>query len=352
LLAAVAGLAGVPAPAARAQSSLPEAVVTSGDLSAENRATISSYVAGHLKNLAADNPEELRRARTALVTPLRNTGVSGSFRTVYSEALDKAGLPAMVADKRDEVAINALRVASELGTGKGLELLRAGLADPRQPVRAMAAMGYGRLMGTMRAGNKALLDSQIRDALRTIQGAMTAQQDPVVVDALVMSLADMMQIPANQELMTGLQNAAANVMLDAVAALAPKAPAELEPALTRATAAVITALTGTTTPLQNDTLKKAAGVAGDSLVFVLWRLESGELPQAERDRLAVLADQSARVIQLTSARVGGPKAPDTRLRDAVVAGEATRFKTEAAAYLNVLTDRSIGLPADRFKSRR
>ena len=119
--------------AANAQLGLPDQIATAPALNAEQQESIGTFVKANAAGLSAPEASNIRRARSALIAPLRVPHASVEFRTRYADALDPVLKP-LVSNARDEVVINALSIAGETGTRRaGVEILDLALATSAPP---------------------------------------------------------------------------------------------------------------------------------------------------------------------------------------------------------------------------
>lgn len=310
-------------------------------MSSTDKAAISAHVDANKSGLSGDS-EAIRRARTNLALPLRDVSASAAFRTEYASVLAPI-LGNLIADARDEVAANSLRLAAELGTSQGLGLLDRGLTDKRVAVRLMAAFGYGRLMGTIGGGNRAILASQATAAVATLKSALANEKDAMVADGLLSSLDEIQSIPADKAREVGLEamrTRAAAEMIEAAGSMARSKTAGLErvPSLLRATAALVSALSDqATSSVTGEAQREAGGLAGDCLAFIGRQLEAtaSTMSDADRAHLVLLASQSERVLQLATQRLGGTVS-EFKLADQLTGAGDAEFKRDVAKVNAVL----------------
>lgn len=286
----------------------------------------------------------IRRSRNALVQPLRSGTVTAQFRSEYSAQLLPVIAP-LVGDARDEVAINALRLAGELGTRKAMDQLDAGLKDKRPSVRTMAALMYARAFGTMRAGSTHLVQANTDPAIVNLLAALDAEQNPLVLEAIVAAFDSAARIPDATMSGKGI-----DALATAIARLAQRpAAADVNAALFAGAKGIfdVQSATGRATATQQ---KEFGGAAGEIVARVNRVLETGTPTDQEREALARLADQ-ANVIYVLAARSLGKDAPGFKLGEAIRAGGDAAFKKDAATLLLNLRQPPFGFPADRFKTK-
>lgn len=351
VLAVVAASLCAGTPELHAQQQIPDTVITSGSVSKDGLDAINALVNSAKAGLSSTNQDELKRARTALLTPLRVTGVSSDFRTAYSSVVTPVLQP-LIADKRDTVAVSALSIAGELCTREGLELSAKGLADTRPQVRVRAALAHARTFVACRDSAPALLPAQVDTSLKALQTMMTSEQDGHVLDALGSALEAAMRIPDTKvegshakafDAMTSGASAAIRRQQGAIA---------LVPLEIRATRAMYEYLRDHPAPgVSNPAAVQAAGTAGDAIHAASKHLETpGGISDELRGQLSLVATQGERVILSSGERLKLSMS-EAKLGDMLAKGEDEKFKAEVAKLLGpggTLTKPPFGLPAERF----
>ena len=286
----------------------------------------------------------IRRSRNNLVQPLRAGTVTVQFRAEYSAQLLPVITP-LVADARDEVAINALRIAGELGTRKAMDLLDAGLKDKRPSVRTMAALQYARAFGTARGGSTHLVPAHTNPAIDTILATLTTEQDPLAIDAMIGALESAARIPDPT-----IHPKAVDALVTATVRLAQRpASANVRVALISATKSMVD-IQGIAGRATNAQQKEFGGAAGEVVARVYRVLEAGEVVNPERDELARLADQ-ANVVYVLASKALAKDVAGFKLGDAIRAGDDAKYKTDAAGMLDALQQPPFGFAASRFKTK-
>ncbi len=332
-------------------STLAEEVSRTPAVSAEQKAAIGRLIADNTAGLSADSAG-IRRARNALVAPLRVGRVSSAFRLEYATQLLPVVRPLAASDKPD-VAVNAVRLAGELGTRSGMDLLEAALKDKRPEVRVMAAMGFARAFNTAREGSTPLIPAQTDPAIAALASALGTENDPAVLDALFSAL----QIAAKvtDESIPGLRTRAVEEIGSQAASLAQRAKPEQDSVLLRATKALFDELGDVGNRPSPLAIKNAGAAAGDSTALILRRL-SGDLPAESRAELGLLGDQASRLYFVAAQRSGASGAAQLKIGDAVRdpgtgGGSVAELNREAARLFEALTQAPFSLPADRFNKK-
>ncbi|MBY0262051.1 MAG: hypothetical protein K2Q20_06885 [Phycisphaerales bacterium] len=329
-------------------SALPEEVSRTPAVSAEQKAAIQRLIADNTAGLLSD-AAAIRRARNALVAPLRVARISNAFRLEYSSQLLPVIRPLLTSDK-PEVSVNAVRLAGELGTRSGMDLLEAALKDKRPEVRVMAAMGFARTFNTAREASTPLIPAQTDPSLAALSAALGAENEPTVLDALFSALQSAAKVPDDS--IPGLRIRALEEIGAQAASLAQRAKPEQDAVLLRATKALYDELgVDASRPPSQATIKNAGAAAGESAALILRRL-AGELPADHRAELGLLGDQASLLYFVAVKRSGASGAAQPKIGDAVRetgSGGAGDVGREAARLFDALTQAPFSLPADRFK---
>lgn len=251
----------------------------------------------------------------------------------------------LVANTNDEIAINALRIAGELGTRSAMNLLDTGLKDKRASVRTMAALQYVRAFGTMRTGSTHLVQANTDPAIVTLLAALDAEQDALVLEAIVSALDSAGRIPDST------MSAKGNEALATATVRIAQRPAAvgINAALFTATKAIFDAQSaaGRATSAQQ---KEFGGAAGEIVARISRILDAGTPTDQEREELARLADQ-ANVIYVLASKTLGKDVPGFKLGDAIRATDDAAFKKDAATILLNLRQSPFSFSADRFKTK-
>lgn len=351
-VAALALATGVMAQATFGQG-IPEGVITATSISADGAAAIKSTIDTSKGGLTGD-ASTLKRSRSTLAGPLRTPGVSIAFRDAYTAQLIPVLRP-LFTDKRDDVAINAIVLASELGTKPAVDLLTSALKDPRQSIRVRAGMGFARTFVTIREGTPALLSGQADAALVTLGDALGTETDPAVLDAIGTGLESAVKVPDTR--MEGFRVKALSALVKGVsgavrkAAAAQPTPIDVSALELRATKVLFDALSLQQTPLPADLLVETGGLAGDVLASVNKRVQNGNLTEAQRNTLSIIATQSERVVIACTQKLDKPAAAEMKLGETLAKGEDDKFRADAAKIIGaegVLTRPPFGLSTERF----
>lgn len=346
MLAATTLVAFAPARTALAQQNIPDAVITSSQISPEGKTQIDEFIKSQAAGLSGD-AAAIRSAKNKLSAPLTNVGMTESFRREYGLKLVPVIAP-LTTSAKEEVAINALRLAGLVGTKDGLDLALKGLDDKRQSVRVMAAMSVGLSISTGRAKDRTALSSRnATDALTALNDKMVAEQDPRVLDAMMLALDAAMKVKAED--LADVRTKATAFLLSATKRLAGRenVPA-LDQALSHAVKTIGEAmLDAGADKLPAASVTEAACVAGDVVAAVQRRLDASPT-DAERSLLGLIAQQCERIVQQAATSLG-TKAPVYNLDELIHENKDVEFKAAAQRLYRDLGVDPFGCkPADRY----
>lgn len=321
--------------------------------------SVVKFVNDHSTNLSSDNPQKIKRDRTALLEPLADAQASPAFRLRFSEAI--AGQLGTLASSENEiVVINSMVIAGDLATAQGVELLTKGLTSAKPAVRYQAAFGFRRTFEALTSmSTPTMRPDQAESAIRAVSEAIGKESDGLVVDGLVFASVEATKSAA-------LRNAALTHLNTAVSSrsrsLASKADSEqISQAFLRAAAgardALAAAQQGQVSP---EALKASAEMAGNLIAYCVRAIESKSLPlreKAARELHSQLATTCENVL-LLSVTLHGDKAPDARhigekLKSGSTAGDAA-FGEDARALIGnggLLSKDPFKFKADAFLTK-
>lgn len=317
-----------------------------GSITPEGKAEIAKFIADQSPGLSG-KAAEIKVSKNRLSAPLANPAISESFRREYGLQLLPVVTPLVTSDK-EEIAINALRLAGLMGTKAGLDLAMKGLDDKRQSVRVMAAMSVGLSLSTGRAKDRAALSSRNAiDGLTALNDKMVAEQDPRVLDAMVLALDAAMKV--KQEDLPDVRTKATVFLLAGTKRVAERqdVPA-LDMALSHAVKAIGEAmLDAGADKLPAASVTEAACVAGDVVAAVQRRLDASPT-EAERSALGLIAQQCERIVQQAATSLG-TKAPVYNFDELIHESKDADFKAAAQRLYRDLSVEPFGCkPADRY----
>lgn len=288
-LPALAALLGVlaGAPAALAQSELSPSVVTAASsLSKEQEAEIAAFAKPALDAFAGEDPDKIKNARLALTGPLTSDRRTPSlaFRQGYSKVLGPE--LARVVDRKDPLsAVSALRIAAELATQEGFDVLEKGYASGDEAIQIAAAGGATRAFEVVRATPQTVAPGRLTQAVNELGKLLESTASANVADAAARGLVTALRISTNAE----VRSQASIVASKGLAARARKITT-VEPGagsllpLVRIASEIRDDLTDNTRPALNPAAQAARReVGGDCIALVARLVKSGQLPPVRRE---------------------------------------------------------------------
>lgn len=346
------GTLAVDVPNAWAQSAaLAETIVTSSDLTADQREAVKQFVDAYKAGLSG-SAVEIKRSRNALLEPLRGARVTVAFRLEYTRQLTPVLRP-LITSTNEVVAVNSLRVAGDLATASSVEMLADALKDKRVGVRYIASSGFENTFQAMRRTVPAVGGAQALRTMDTLKAAVKVENDPRVLEGLVLALQEATRIPTGQ--VEGMRDAAIRAMAEAVSDKTADRTvgAWADPAFRRAILAIRTAVTNpdiTEPEPKPDSLRAAAGMAGDLLALVANRLKGGGASDAD---MALMVAEAERAIFFIQPKLGsgGEAAKEFRLFELVQQGNTSEYQRQVLQLTGpngVLTSPTFGFADNRF----
>lgn len=368
----VAAAATAWSPVALGQEGLPPDVVSSTtQLSGPQRETVRGFIGTHAPNLSSSDPTTLIRSRADLMGPLQGSDVGVSFRTAYSEELDKVLQPLVTSDT-DLIAVNALRLAGELSTRQGAALLEKALASKKITVRYAAIAGIDRTFQNLARTAPAMNVDSARDLARKLDPILRGESDASVFDVAVRAV--MAAGTLDRDGWGNLRDDAMGILAPAVSdrfqklGAAAAAPSMMQ-SLIRACGAGRDALAITGgRPLSTDSQKLAAGMGGDALayaqrlvkakVFANVAAEDAEADQQAkiqaRTTLSDLAAVGFATVSFANDGLGGPALPSRPLAELLrtaTAQDDARFLENVREIIGpegAMTKPPMSFPRERF----
>lgn len=345
------------APAHAQGDGLPTDIRRAPQLTAAQEQAVQAFVSEHVKNLASDNPQFIKRDRTALLEPLADLEASPKFRFTYAEALLPT-LETLAGNANELVVINAMVIAGDLATAQGVGYLTKGLAATKPAVRYQAAFGLRRTFEALAAmPSPTVNDEQRTSAIESIAGRIKDEADPVVLDGLVFAALEATKAPATRNAaMTQL----GRVMGVKTRTLGGKAaPDTVAQVLLRAGAGLRDSLASVQSgQVSDDALMASADAAGAMIAYCARAVEANSLPAAQaaaREIHAQLATTCENVLLLVATLKPGAAAPESRkIGDKIRAGTAESdqaFVKDAVALVGrqgLLSKPPFGFAADSF----
>lgn len=315
------------------------------DCTVAAKQTLAAPDVAVVKKLLADQGPALKdadiakseTARDAILKPLKCNQVSLDFRLQMSGPAF-AELSKSVADAKDHVALNALRVFGELGTQQAVEAIKPALADAKRPaVRCMAAMSMRDIIrnapntGAIRDVN-ALLD--------VVAQRLEVETDVYVVENLVLALDATRDTPANP---AAMQKMAVALAKQAKALRSRSDEANHDRwirVLIRGTDGAFQPMlnAGAGTNLPTTFRTDAATLSGQALAYVRDRLSVGVETGSEQARLlSTLVNTSERALVLIDSAVRRTPVQKQVLVEkfdaAVESGDGTAFEADVDKWI-------------------
>ncbi|HVZ35916.1 MAG TPA: hypothetical protein VG963_25995, partial [Polyangiaceae bacterium] len=294
------------------------------------------------------NASEIKQARNAILAPL-TPGMGVAARSDYAQAVVSVIRP-LATDLRPEVAINALRIAGELETSDGMNLLAEGLKDKREAVRMTAALGYARTFAVAAQAQPAILAQQVGSAVSMLQAKLQSESNPQVVEGLIIALDAATKVP--QSRLENVHEQALDALITGASGVAQRAGTArgdavltIAPALSRAAQSLFDVFSDPANHTTSSQSTAAAGFAGDVVAMVDRALTaSPDIGAGERSQLAFLTGQALRIYDAAGGRAHGP-AIDLKLDSLLAESKDDEFKTQAAKLIGaegVLTKSPFG----------
>jgi hypothetical protein len=315
-------------PAHAQGESLPTDIRRAPQLTSAQEQAVQSFVKEHTSNLASDNPQFIKRDRSALLEPLADLEASPKFRFTYAEALIPT-LESLAGNANEMVVINAMVLAGDLATAQGVTYLTKGLTAAKPAVRYQAAFGLRRTFEALAAmPSPTINDEQRVAAIESIAGRMKDEADAVVLDGLVYAALEAGKAPATR-------NAAmiqlGRAMAAKVRAVGGKAASDsMAQVLLRAGAGLRDSLVAAQAgQVSDEAVMAAADAAGAMIAYCVKAVESRSLPAAAqgttpaREAHAQLATTCENVVLLGATLKKGGSVPEARkIGDKIRAGTA------------------------------
>lgn len=308
---------------------LPTDIRRAPQLTAAQEQAVQSYVKEHVANLASDNPQFIKRDRTALLEPLADAEASPKFRFTYAEALIPT-LETLAGNANEMVVINAMVLAGDLATAQGVNYLTKGLTAAKPAVRYQAAFGMRRTFEALAAmPSPTINDEQRAAAIEAIAGRIKDEADAVVLDGLVYAALEATKAPATRNVALVQLGRAMSAKVRSVGG---KAVADsMAQVMLRAGAGLRDSLAATQAgQASDDAVMATAEAAGAMIAYCVKAVESKSLPAAgqggttpAREVHAQLATTCENVVLLGATLKKGASVPESRkIGDKIRAGTA------------------------------
>jgi hypothetical protein len=284
---ALIALAGVLAcsPVAIAQSDLPAALVsTSSALTKDQETEVANFAKPSLDAFKTDDPDKVKSARIALTNPLTRRNPSLAFRQGYSKVLGPE--LAAVVDRKDALtAVSALRIAAELATQEGFDVLEKGYASADESIQIAAAGGAARAFEVIRNTPQAAAAGRLTKAIDELGKLFEKTPNADVADAAARALVTALRTSTNADVRSRASEVACRGLGNRAKAITTITPGDrtLLP-LVRIAGEVRDDLTDNTrAPLNQAAQAARREVGGDCIALVARLVRSGQLPAVRRE---------------------------------------------------------------------
>ena len=280
-------LAGVLAcsPAALAQSDLPAALVTtSSALTKDQETEVANFAKPHLEAFKGEDPDKVKSARIALSNPLTRRNPSLAFRQGYSKVLGPE--LAAVVDRKDALtAVSALRIAAELATQEGFDVLEKGYASADESIQIAAAGGAARAFEVIRSTPQAAAAGRLTKAVDELGKLFEKTPNADVADAAARALVTALRTSTNADVRSRASEVSCRGLGNRAKTITTITPGDrtLLP-LVRIAGEVRDDLTDNTrAPLNQAAQSARREVGGDCIALVARLVRSGQLPAVRRE---------------------------------------------------------------------
>lgn len=368
LLAALIGGLFISTPA-RSQEIPNEIVSAATTLNAEQQKAVETYAQPLLEGIKGDEATKVRDARVGLIKPLQRSVVGVPFRQAYSKVL---GIPLtqLATGKRTLNAVNALRVAAELATTEGFDVIEKGFSSDDAAVRVAAAGAAGRAFSIASKATSIVVPKRLLDMTTALGKLVESDPNSDVVDGAADALVEAIRSSASTE----VRNGAVAALCRGVSAQTQKVKSAVPDkrtlfAILRAGLALRDELTnanaGNRPALPAESIKAIGEVGGDMIASVARLVASGALPNAkagdpqsvrrekeeERVMPAQIVGAGEQILSLIADRTEPIRTSlSEKIREGTVDSDA-KFLLDVKQLLGPggrLTRAPFNLPANRF----
>ncbi|MEM9066228.1 MAG: hypothetical protein AAGB51_12140 [Planctomycetota bacterium] len=139
-------------------------------------------------DLTSADPALRARARRELLRPLTNTNATIAFRLAYSRVLSGALERAIAGGP--ETGIGALRIAGDLASPTGVQLIEQGLRNADSAVRFSAASSAGRTFQAIGRSQPAVSEESLARLAAALSRAIGSDSSAAVADASARALGE------------------------------------------------------------------------------------------------------------------------------------------------------------------
>ncbi|MFK7759270.1 MAG: hypothetical protein AB8C13_04910 [Phycisphaerales bacterium] len=323
-----------------AQSSISLSTVESASISGSQGTQITDYVSQWTQRATESDMSQAERAQTRLLEPLMNTRVSISFRRAYSDAL---GTYLDELESSDSIASTfmSLRLAGELGTTRGSQVILAGLNHTDPGVRIFAAGRAGRTFRTTASNGPALSANDLSKLINKLDSITDTSSDSALISACIQALGEGCSLPSDDFLIARSQCLSA--MSDAASRQLKNGQSDLE---SRVRLAMLASSSATNSLLQvgedstKEGIKSAVGLGAEMIALALSDVINRTMPDVKNRELHVALVGSGESLLYFSLRefaefsnrpVGNVQ--QTQFAALLQSGEDRDFRNKAALLL-------------------
>ncbi|MBS0192073.1 MAG: hypothetical protein U0573_13680 [Phycisphaerales bacterium] len=266
----------------RAQDLPCDIVTSAAPLSNEQKQAVQAYAEQFLAPLAGDDAVKVRDGRNGLVKPLQRCTPGVPFRQAYTKILDSE-LKKLVEGNRTINAVNALRVASEVATTEGFDIIEKGFASKDVAVRVAAAGAASHALEIAAKTPSIAVPKRLYDMNVALGKLAETDPDADVVDGATEALVQSLKTATSPE----TRNAAVAALCKVARSQSQKIKTSVPEsrtlfAILRTGLALRDELTianaGNRSALPAEAVKSIAETAGDMIAMVARLLSAGALP--------------------------------------------------------------------------
>lgn len=325
-----------------------------GGITPAEQTTIQEFVDRHIPRLTAADPDNRQGGARALRQPLLDENVSVSFRLAYGQAI-RQPLRDVIRSSDEQSRVLALLIAGQVATEPCARLAVEVLEDENPVIRYAAATALGMTNASVAARTPAIRQEQLVALLRSLGERVVAEQDPWVLERVIRSLAAAVPVGASNF---------ETVSPAALSEIAVRTSERLSNANSDDTAlslGMLQMVLRSAETLQRafedqralpaDTVRQAAGLGADALVFVARRLKEDGLSPAEVELLTQIAVAGENVTFFARGK-SGAAVENYRIAQQLVDGNRPEFLARLPRLVGPsgpMTQAPFNFQADRFR---
>lgn len=323
-----------------------------GAITSAEQSAIQQFVDRNIPRLTAADPNERQAGARALRQPLLDQNVSVSFRLAYGQAI-RQPLRDVIRSDDEQSRVLALLIAGQVATEPCARLAVEVLEDENPVIRYAAATALGMTNASVAARTPAIRQEQLVSLLRSLGERVVAEQDPWVLERVIRSLAAAVPVGAtNFELVSPA--ALSEIAVRTSERLSQAGDAELSLGMLQMvlrSAETLQRAFEDQRALPSDTVRQAAGLGADALVFVARRLKEDGLSPAEVELLTQIAVAGENVTFFARGKTGAA-VENYRIAQQLVDGNRPEFLARLPRLVGPsgpMTQAPFNFQADRFR---